>query len=70
MDPLLDQKQAAQLLGLSVRTLERHRLEGTGPTFVRLGRLVRYRAADIAAWVEASARTSTSDLVRSGAPAR
>ena len=39
MDTLLDQKTAAKLLGLSVRTLERHRVAGTGPRFARLGLL-------------------------------
>jgi hypothetical protein len=46
MDPLLDQKTTAKLLGLSVRTLERHRLAGTGPRYARLGRLIRYRQDD------------------------
>ena len=61
MDPLLDQKTAAKLLGLSVRTLERHRLAGTGPRYARLGRLIRYRKSDLDDWVQASLRTSTPD---------
>jgi predicted DNA-binding transcriptional regulator AlpA len=60
MDPLLSQKQAARIVGLSVRTLERHRLAGTGPRYARLGRLIRYRECDLAEWVHASLRTSTS----------
>ena len=62
MDSLLNQKQAAKLLGLSVRTLERHRVAGTGPRFTRLGRLVRYRQVDLADWVDAGLRFSTSDV--------
>lgn len=61
MDSLLSQKQAARILGLSVRTLERHRVAGTGPRWVRLGRLVRYRERDLDDWVSRSLRTSTSD---------
>jgi excisionase family DNA binding protein len=61
MDPLLSQKQAARILGLSVRTLERHRVAGTGPRFARLGRLVRYRQSDLAEWVNDSLRASTSN---------
>ena len=61
MDQLFDQQHAARLLGLSVRTLERHRVAGTGPRFVRLGRLVRYREVDLADWVNAGLRFSTSD---------
>lgn len=64
MDELLDQKSAAKLLRLSVRTLERHRLDGTGPRFCRLGRLIRYRQSDLREWIESSLHTSTSD----GAP--
>jgi predicted DNA-binding transcriptional regulator AlpA len=61
MDALLDQKQTAHFLGLSVRTLERHRLAGTGPLYVRVGRLVRYRQQDLADFVERNVRRSTSE---------
>jgi predicted DNA-binding transcriptional regulator AlpA len=61
MDLLLNQRQAAHILRLSVRTLERHRVAGTGPRFVRLGRLVRYREADLADWVREGLRFSTSE---------
>jgi predicted DNA-binding transcriptional regulator AlpA len=60
MDELLDQKTAAKLLRLSVRTLERHRLAGTGPKFCRLGRLIRYRQSDLSDWIEGSVKSSTS----------
>jgi predicted DNA-binding transcriptional regulator AlpA len=61
MERLLDQNEAARLLGLSVRTLERHRVTGTGPRFTRIGRLVRYRSCDLADFVEQNLRTSTSE---------
>jgi len=61
MEELLDQKSAAKLLRLSVRTLERHRIAGTGPRFCRLGRLIRYRKSDLREWIECSLQTSTSD---------
>ena len=63
-DLLLDQRQAARILGLSVRTLERHRIAGTGPRFARLGRLVRYRRKDLDRWVEGNLRNSTSEMSR------
>jgi predicted DNA-binding transcriptional regulator AlpA len=62
MDSLIDQKQAARILGLSVRTLERHRIAGTGPRFARLGRLIRYRQNDLIEWVDSKLRNSTSEL--------
>ena len=61
MDSLLNQKQAARILDLSVRTLERYRLAGTGPRFARLGRLVRYRQTDLGEWVNSNLRESTSE---------
>jgi predicted DNA-binding transcriptional regulator AlpA len=65
VEHLLNQKQAARLLGVSVRTLERHRVCGTGRRFCRIGRLVRYRQCDLEAWVAQSLRTSTAEEVQS-----
>ena len=48
---LLTQREAATLLHLSERTLERLRVSGTGPKFVRLGRSIRYRPTDIEAYI-------------------
>lgn len=70
MEKLLTQKEVARLLGVSERTLERHRVFGTGPGFVRLGRLVRYRVSDLEAWVKSSVRRSTSQLEASTAEER
>lgn len=67
MDSLINQKQAAHVLGVSVRTLERHRVAGTGPRWARLGKLVRYRQKDLAEWVEANLRNSTSEAANARA---
>ncbi|MFI0849126.1 helix-turn-helix transcriptional regulator [Mesorhizobium sp. IMUNJ 23232] len=53
--------EAARLLDLSPRTLEKHRCDGTGPIFHKLGGRVVYAVSDLHAWVEASARRSTSE---------
>lgn len=53
--------EAARLLDLSPRTLEKHRCEGTGPIFHKLGGRVVYAISDLHAWVAASARQSTSE---------
>jgi hypothetical protein len=47
--PLLTEEQAAQLLNLSVRTLQAWRLQNFGPRFVRAGGEIRYARADIEA---------------------
>lgn len=57
----LTQSEAANLLRLSERTLERHRLSGTGPVFVKLGRRVVYRASDLLAFAQAHTYRSTSE---------
>ncbi|MFK0209157.1 helix-turn-helix transcriptional regulator [Agrobacterium sp. NPDC090283] len=53
--------EAAHLLGLSPRTLEKHRCDGTGPIYRKLGGRVVYTVADLQAWIDAAARLSTSE---------
>jgi excisionase family DNA binding protein len=64
MSPLLTQREAAHLLRLSERTLERKRVQGDGPRFVKAGRSIRYREEDLAAWVASRAVGSTSEFKR------
>ena len=52
-DALLTEVQAADLLSLSVRTLQAWRAKGFGPPYVRAGRAIRYRRRDLLAWTEA-----------------
>ncbi len=52
---------AARFVGLSIRTLEKHRIYGTGPRYSKLGGRVVYRVEDLQAWVESGAKASTSD---------
>jgi hypothetical protein len=54
-------KEAAGFLGLSARTLEKHRTYGTGPAYRKLGGRVVYAVDDLQAWAERGAVTSTSD---------
>ncbi|MFT4160842.1 helix-turn-helix transcriptional regulator [Shinella sp.] len=53
--------EAARLLDLSPRTLEKHRCDGTGPIYHKLGGRVVYTVADLQAWIDAAARQSTSE---------
>lgn len=52
---------AAVHLGLSARTLEKHRCYGTGPEYRKLGGRIVYAIADLDAWAEIGRKTSTSD---------
>ncbi|WP_026316522.1 helix-turn-helix transcriptional regulator [Actinokineospora enzanensis] len=47
-------EELAELLRLPEKTLAEWRHKGTGPAFVRMGKHVRYRPEDIAAWLDAS----------------
>ena len=59
---LLTEKEAAKILGFSIRTLQKWRTQGAGPCFVRVSaRAIRYRRADLEQWIEGRIRTSTSD---------
>jgi predicted DNA-binding transcriptional regulator AlpA len=53
--------EAARFLGLSGRTLEKHRTYGTGPKYRKLGGRVVYALDDLQDWVGTGARQSTSD---------
>ena len=53
--------EAARLLGLSGRTLEKHRTFGTGPTYKKIGGRVVYALDDLHGWADRGTKTSTSD---------
>jgi hypothetical protein len=53
--------EAARFLALSPRTLEKHRIYGTGPAYRKIGGRVVYAVADLKAWADVGTRTSTSD---------
>jgi hypothetical protein len=54
-------KEAAKVLSLSFRTLEKHRVYGTGPQFLKLGGRVVYKIEDLHSWASRGSRRSTSD---------
>jgi excisionase family DNA binding protein len=57
---LLTTEEVAELLRLSVSILNKWRLAGRGPQFVKVGTRVRYRLEDVAIFIAASTRGSTS----------
>jgi predicted DNA-binding transcriptional regulator AlpA len=48
---LLRDGEVAAALRVSVACIRRWRLAGIGPKFVKVGRSVRYRAADLERWL-------------------
>ena len=57
----VDIRRAAESLGMSPRTLEKWRVEGNGPPFLKLGRRVRYSVVDLESWIRTRRRQSTSE---------
>jgi hypothetical protein len=57
----LTTREAGAFLGLSPRTLEKHRVSGSGPLYRKLGGRVVYAMADLIAWADRGVRQSTSD---------
>ena len=53
--------EAARFLGLSGRTLEKHRTYGTGPRYSKIGGRVVYRLEDVLAYEQARQRRSTAE---------
>jgi predicted DNA-binding transcriptional regulator AlpA len=61
-DRLLSDVDVAAITGRARSTLQKDRVVGTGIPFVRIGRLVRYRQSDVAAFLDAlPSRRSTSE---------
>jgi predicted DNA-binding transcriptional regulator AlpA len=53
--------EAARFLGLSGRTLEKHRTYGTGPKYRKIGGRVVYALEDLRTWADLGTKSSTSD---------
>lgn len=67
--PYLNQDAAGAFLRLSARTLERFRVDGRGPKYLKLGRRIAYAREDLIAWADSRRRSSTSEPKRQTAPA-
>lgn len=59
--PVLTTRQAAEYLNVKESTLEQQRWQGKGPRFVKLSRSVRYRLADLEAYLEERTFNSTTE---------
>ena len=65
-DGRMDPKNASTYCGLSVKTLAMKRCNGTGPKFVKLGRVFYFRE-DLDAWLQRGRVVSTAQAQRSAA---
>lgn len=61
LDRLINEHEAARLLGYTVRALQNWRVRGGGPAFIKVSsRSVRYCRRDLIAWIEKHRRFNTS----------
>lgn len=67
-ESLLDRKTTAAGMGYTVGWLESVATNGGGPVLTKIGRSVRYRKADVLAWLDANSRRveRTSELTDRG----
>lgn len=52
LEKLLEQKELAERLHVSLGTLRTWRTEGKGPRFHRIGQMVRYAPSDVKEWLQ------------------
>ena len=57
----INTKQAADYIPCSKSTLDKLRVKGGGPIFVKVGRSIRYDTVDLDKWIAARKRASTSE---------
>lgn len=50
-DKLMNTKELSAYLGVAVSTLLLYRADGTGPRYIKMGRLVRYRQSAVEEWL-------------------
>jgi hypothetical protein len=53
MEKYLDERAAAEMIACSTALMRKWRLNGEGPNYHKIGRLVRYAPADIQAYMDA-----------------
>ncbi|MDB5693086.1 MAG: transcriptional regulator [Alphaproteobacteria bacterium] len=63
-----DTRGAAEYTGLAVSTLQKLRIFGGGPRYLKLGRAVRYRLEDLEGWLADRTVASTSQPLASFGP--
>lgn len=57
-EKLLSPGEVADQLGVKVSTVYYWQQQQTGPAFRRMGKHIRYRQADVDAWIDAQPKTT------------
>jgi hypothetical protein len=64
--PFVDETELANEWGLRPNTLAGWRVKGIGPKFIRIGRLIRYRRADLETYLAERTGSSNAQLQEAG----
>ena len=62
MENLLNEREAAKVMKVSVQLLRKWRASGTGPRYIKLGKCIRYSMADLEHYI--ASHRSTALVVR------
>jgi len=63
-DELLTTRDVSREYRLTKSSLEKWRVAGIGPAYLKLSRRVMYRRSDVEQWLNVNRRRSTSDAAR------
>lgn len=66
---LLKTNEAATYIGKSASWLNKTRMTGTGPVYLKIGGGVRYDVTDLDAWLDGKRRTAVYDFANDNARA-
>jgi hypothetical protein len=62
MEPLLNEREFAEITGRSVASARRDRFLGKGCPYVKLGFLVKYRPSDVRAYIAQNVRGAQTEI--------
>jgi predicted DNA-binding transcriptional regulator AlpA len=63
LDRLINEQEAAEFLGYTIRALQNWRVRGGGPRFVKVsGRSIRYRRRQLIEWADSKMASHTSEV--------
>jgi len=66
IEALWNERDVARVSGLSVATIRRRRLLDQPPKFIKLGAAVKYKPADVAAWIDSQSTGERQTEARQG----
>jgi predicted DNA-binding transcriptional regulator AlpA len=62
LEPLLSDHDLERITGRARSCWQKDRVNGSGPNYIRVGRLIRYRANEVSDWLSSRTYSSTSQV--------